>query len=111
LLGQRDGAESPLATGAQARSRRIEGDFLAGLDALGKARVDLGRRDRRGEEDAPRGGAAGKLGHGKEWRARERGRRINLRAAAIGQLERTCRTATVFRNPLGVGEGKKNADR
>ena len=30
----------------------IEGDLVARLDAVGKARLDLGERDRRGEQDA-----------------------------------------------------------
>ena len=75
LLGQRERAEPAVAARAQARGRLIEGDLLARVDAFGEARLDLGERDRRGEQDAARGGAAGNLGHGEKWLARQRRRR------------------------------------
>ena len=80
------------------------------VDAFGEARLDLGECDRRGEQDAARRGAAGKLGHGEKWRASQLRRRIDLRAAAVGQEERAGSAAAVFRNPFGVGEGEKSAD-
>ena len=85
LLGERERAEFAQPAHAQARARRIEGDLLARVDARGKARLDLGERDRRGQENAARGGAAGKFGDGEIRLTRERGGGIDLRAAAVRQ--------------------------
>ena len=69
LLGQHKRAEPALAARAQGRGRLIEGDLLARVNAVGETRLDLGQRDRRGEQDAARRCAAGKFGHGYKWRA------------------------------------------
>ncbi len=47
LLGKRDGAEPPLLRPRRLRARGIEGDVVARDDTVGKARFDLGKRDRR----------------------------------------------------------------
>ena len=48
LVGQRNCAEPAAASPAQACARGVESDLLARGDAVGKALLDLGKRDRRG---------------------------------------------------------------
>ncbi len=97
-------AESAQPAHPQARARRIEGDLLARVDAIGKARLDLGKRDRRGQQDAARRGAAGEFGDREIRLARERGGGIDLRAAAVRQQKRAGRSAAVFGDALRIGE-------
>ena len=50
---KRDGAEPAALAPAQARACRVECDLVARRDAIGKERLDLGERDRRGERMRP----------------------------------------------------------
>ena len=108
LLGERERAEFAQPAHAQAGARRIEGDLLARVDARGKARLDLGKRDRRGQENAARGGTAGEFGDGEIRLTRERGGGIDLRAAAVRQQKCAGGSAAIFRDALRVGEGEEH---
>ena len=82
--------------GALRRPRRladagVEGDLVAALDPVGEALLDLGERDRRGQQDAALRRRAGQFGHGEKRLARQRRCRIDIGAAAIGQQERAVR--------------------
>ena len=88
LLGQHDRAEPPAAPRAQRGRRGIERHSLAVFDFVGKARLDLRERDRRGQQDAARRRGAGQFGHREKRLARQRRGRIDRAAAAVGEQER-----------------------
>jgi hypothetical protein len=110
LVGQRDGAEPPAPSPAQACARGIERDLLARRDAIGKAPFDLGECDRRGAEDAALRRRPGKLGDGEERLACQRRGGIDGGAAAVDEQERARRAAAIFGDALGVSEGEECSD-
>ena len=109
-LGQRDRAEAFAAAAAQACRRGIEADVLAAFDMVGEALLDLAQRDRRREQNAALRGGAGQLGHGEERLARQRRRRIDIGAAAVGQQERAIRAAALG-DAVGIGQRQDRAGR
>ena len=76
---------SPRAAGADAARRCIEDDFVACFDAIAKVGLDLRQRDRRSEQDAALRGGAGDLADREIGFARQRRRRIETGAAAVGK--------------------------
>ena len=110
LLAEDDGAKPPAVAAAQRQARGIEGDVLAGNDAIGKMRLDFIKRDWRGRENAALRGAAGEFGHRQEWLARERGGGIEIGAAAVRQQKRTGGAAAVFGDAFRKGQRDQRAD-
>ena len=111
LLAERDRAEPPRRAGSAGQRAGIDGDLLAGLDAIGKVRLDLGEVDRGREHDAALRGAADDLGHRQERLPRQRRGRIDIGAAAVGEQERARRGAAILGEPLRIGERQNRADR
>ena len=109
-LAEHDGAKPPAVAAAQRQARGIEGDVLAGNDAIGKMCLDFGKRDRRGREDAALRGAAGEFGHRQKWFARKRRSGIETGAAAVRQQERGAAGAAVFGDTFRKGERDQRAD-
>ena len=68
-----------------------------------KSRLDLGERNRRGEQDAALRGSCRDLRDGEERLARQRRCRIDIRAAAVGEQEGPA-GAAVLRDAVGIGE-------
>ena len=104
-----DGTEPSHTARAQACACFIEHDLLAALDALGKQRFDIRKRKRRGKNDAALRGRPGKLGHRKEWLARERRCQVKPRATTIGEQKRSVGTS-VPGDTVGMSECEQGAD-
>ena len=108
-LGKCEGTEA-----ARLRPRRLA---LAASNATvsvrsisrGKSRLDVVERDRGCEQDAALGRCSGKLGHGEERLARERGGGIDIRPAAVDQQERAAGSA-IPGDTVGIGEREEDAD-
>src|SRR6202043_160125 len=66
LLDKHDGAKPSASAATQRKASRIENNFVARGDAIGKVCFNLGERDRRGGEDAALRSAAGEFGHRQE---------------------------------------------
>ena len=96
-------AEPAQRRAAQARGRGVEGDLVAALDAVGESALDLGERDRRRQQDAALRGGAGDLGDREKRLARQRRRRIDVGAAAVGEQERAAGAAALG-DAVGIGE-------
>ena len=109
-LGQRDRAEPFAAAAAQACRRGVEADVLAAFDLVREALLDLVQRDRGCEQDAALRGGAGKLRHGEERLARQRRRRIDIGAAAVGQQERAI-SAAALGDAVRIGQRQDRAGR
>ncbi len=69
-----------------------------------------GERKRGRKQDTTLRSSAGDLAHRKERLPRQRGRRIEIGATAIGEQERTAHTAG-FRDAIRIGEREQNAGR
>ena len=66
--------------------------------------LDLVLRDRRGQQDAPARGGTGEFADGDVGRARQRGRLLDRRAAAVG--EHKAAIAAIFCDAIGEGKGE-----
>src|SRR5262249_21883115 len=111
LFGKRDCAEPPLASCAEARARLIERHFVARDDAAGEARLNLIRRDRRGQENAAGPRAAGHFGDREVRLARKRRGGIHIGAAAIDEQESAHSAAAVLRDALRISERQQRTGR
>ena len=77
----------------------------------GKARLDLGERDRRRQNDAARRRGAGQFGHRQKRLARQRRSGIDIAAAAVGEQERAVAAAAALGDAVGIGEREQRAGR
>ncbi len=114
LLGKRDGAKPSALAATQRQANRIENNFVARGDAIGKVCFNLGERDWRGGQDAALRCTAGEFGHRQERRAGERRCWVKIRPAAVRQQKRSGggahAAAAIFANTFGKGEGDQRAD-
>src|SRR5262245_32929397 len=85
MLRQGNGAERPDAAAAQCEALGLEADLVRGFNPVGKARLDLGERNWRGQRDPTLGGAAGDFSNRQEWLARQRRYPVDRCAASVRQ--------------------------
>ena len=110
LLAERDRAEPAQPAGADAGGRCIEGDLIARFDARAEMRLDLGKRQRRGEQHPALRRGARDLADREKRLARQRRRLIDIGAAPIREHERTAGAAALG-DAVGIGERKQHAGR
>src|SRR5262249_34497435 len=91
-------------------ARLVKCHVVAALDALAEMRLHFGKRQRSREQDTTLRGGAGDLPHSEKRLARQRRCRIEIGATAIGEQERTARTAG-FRDAVWIGEREQHAGR
>ena len=84
LVGERQGAEAPAPPRAQRSRRAVKGKFVRLFDRARRDRLDIGRRQRRGEENARRGGAARHFADRKIRLAGERARGVERGGPPVG---------------------------
>src|SRR3982750_4640103 len=72
--------------------------------------LDLSECQRGREQNSPLRGCPRNLADGEERLARQRGRWIEISATAVGEQERTTRTAG-FRDAVRIGEREQHAGR
>ena len=104
LVLQHQGEEPLLAARQHRLLAAVPGDGIDGLDRRGEILLDVGARQRGGEEDAGDAPLAIELGHGKELLGGERIGRRQLGATPVGEPELAGRPRSALGDAVGIGE-------
>ena len=106
LLGEDERAEPAAAAGSQRRRGAVEGQFLHGLDRRARDSLDLGERQRRGEQDARRGRPARDLADREKRLARQRVVRLERRRPPVRHQELAAPAAR-HGDAVGIGDASR----